>query len=91
MKRLFILCFCLFGLLLSKSFAQKQIFSAPNLKQIIAGHKVVAILPIKVTISYKRLPKNFNAADNAAQEKEEGQICSKGCIPTYYERPIITP
>ena len=50
------------------SLAQKQIFQAPNLKEELAKHKIVAILPFEVTINYKKLPKNFSAEANKAQE-----------------------
>jgi len=68
------------GIVLSVShvFAQKQVFTAPNLKQIIAAHKTVAILPLRVTISYKKLPKNYSDVNNAAQEKEEGINMQQG-------------
>jgi hypothetical protein len=46
----------------------KQIFESPNLKTEIAKHKVVAILPFKVSIKYRKQPKNFNAEANRDQE-----------------------
>lgn len=39
---------------------------------------MVAILPLKVTISFKKFPKNYNVDDNAAQEKEEGTNMQQG-------------
>jgi len=56
----------------------KQIYEAPNLKSIIKSQKIVAILPLKVSISFKRFPKGYNAADNAVQEKEEGLNMQQG-------------
>lgn len=50
-------------------FAQKQIFESPKLKAEIAKHKTVAILPYKVSIKYKKQPKNFNVEANRDQEK----------------------
>ena len=35
----------------------KQIFKAPDFKDSLEKHKVVAILPFKATIAYKRMPK----------------------------------
>lgn len=47
----------------------KQIYSAPNLKETISNQKLVAILPFRVTITYKRTPKNYD--DNANQNEEK--------------------
>ncbi len=47
----------------------KQIFSSSQLNTEIAKHKLVAILPYEVRISYKRQPKNFSAEANRDQEK----------------------
>ena len=47
----------------------KEIYSAPNLKDTISKHKIVAILPYTVSIAYKRPPKNFNADANTEEEK----------------------
>lgn len=49
-------------------FSQKQIFSAPNLKEKISTQKIIAILPFSTTISYKKQPKNFSAEANREQE-----------------------
>ncbi|TCJ12477.1 hypothetical protein EPD60_14470 [Flaviaesturariibacter flavus] len=50
--------------------AAKQIYKSPSFKETIAAHKSIAILPYKATISYKRMPKNFDAAVNEAEEKK---------------------
>ncbi len=47
----------------------KQVFESPKLKEEIAKHKTVAILPFKATITYKKVPKNFDAKANEEQEK----------------------
>ncbi|GGI26865.1 hypothetical protein [Pedobacter mendelii] len=47
----------------------KQIFESPKLNAEKAKHKVVAILPFATKISYKKMPKNFNAEANRDQEK----------------------
>lgn len=47
----------------------KQVFESPKMKEVVATHKTVAILPYKATISYKRLPKNFNAEANKREEE----------------------
>jgi hypothetical protein len=63
--------FYLFILLItSHGFSQKQIFESPKLKTTVAEHKIVAILPFTVTISYKKQPKNFSAEANRDQEKK---------------------
>ena len=49
----------------------KQTYSAPNLKTESAKHKVVAILPFDVSITYKRIPKNY---DSSANKKEEQSL-----------------
>jgi hypothetical protein len=40
------------------------------LKDAVAKHKTVAVLPFTATISYKRLPKNFDAEANKADEQK---------------------
>jgi hypothetical protein len=47
----------------------KQVFTSPKMKSEISMHKTVAILPFNATISYKRVPKNFDAEGNKADEK----------------------
>ena len=49
--------------------SSKQTYKSPNLKDSTAKHKIVAILPFTSTISYKRMPKNFDAAANKEEEK----------------------
>ncbi len=64
------------------SFAQfesaKQIFTSPKIKEVIAKHKTVAILPFKATINYKRMPKNFDAEANKQEEKKLGESMQAG-------------
>ncbi|RZK48809.1 MAG: hypothetical protein EOO99_08870 [Pedobacter sp.] len=56
----------------------KQLFSAPNLKEEISTHKKVAILPLKATIGYKRLPKGFDAEGNRLEEAKLGINMQQG-------------
>jgi hypothetical protein len=49
----------------------KQTYSSPKLKDEIAKHKIVAILPFQASITYKRPPKNY---DDAANKNEELSI-----------------
>ena len=65
--------------------ASKQMFSVPNLKESLVKHKTVAILPFKVTIGYKRLPKGFNAEGNRLEESKNGIIMQQGMF-TYLLR-----
>jgi hypothetical protein len=70
MKKLVLAAFVLFNL---NAFAQegaKQVFESPKMKEAIAKHKVAAILPFTTGISYKRLPKNYDAEGNKQDEKK---------------------
>jgi len=58
--------------LITYSQANMQTFKSPNLKAEIATHKIIAILPIKVTISYKKMPKNFSLEGNKLEEEKQG-------------------
>ena len=63
----------------SLSFAQdKQIYESANMKEIIASHKIVAILPFTATISYRKLPKEFDAAANKEAELKLGYDMQTG-------------
>lgn len=74
-KTLLIIAACCFvGLKASAQFdGTKQIYESPKLKEAVKTHKLVAILPFIVTISYKQPPKDFSAADNQAKENQYGQ------------------
>jgi len=63
----------------------KQIYKAPNYKEILETHKTVAILPFKSTISYKRIPKNFSVEANSEQEKKQSLSFQQGMF-TYLLR-----
>jgi hypothetical protein len=47
----------------------KQVFESPKLKEIIATHKLVAILPFDSKISFRKQPKDFNIEAHAQKEK----------------------
>lgn len=49
-------------------FGQKQIFKVHDLKEKIATHKKVAILPFPTSITYRKQPKNFSPEANREQE-----------------------
>jgi hypothetical protein len=73
-----LLFFCFFSSIYLFGQGAKQTYEAPNLKQTLSTHKIVAILPFRVTISYKKMPKNFDPAGNLQQEKEEGLNMQQG-------------
>lgn len=47
----------------------KQVYEAPTLKTIVAGHKKVAVLPFKAQITYKRPPKGYTPEGNRMEEE----------------------
>jgi hypothetical protein len=49
--------------------SSKQIFESDSFKENIGKHKLVAILPFDVSITYKRPPKNFDADANKEEQK----------------------
>jgi len=59
-------------LFLSNAFCQtsKQVFESPNLKEVIASHKQVAIIPFTATITYRHTPKGVTAESNLADERK---------------------
>ena len=71
MRKIYIILFLILParLAFSQGFeGSKQIFESPELKSTVAQHKLVAILPYDVKISYKKQPKNFNVEANRDQE-----------------------
>lgn len=56
----------------------KQTFSIKGLDDSLASHKTVAILPFKATISYKRLPKNHDPAQQKEEEKTLAENMQQG-------------
>lgn len=70
----------LFIFFITNIFAQKQIFISPNLKEAIGQHRTVAIIPFRVSISYKRTPKNFDAEGNKADEKKSALNMQSGML-----------
>lgn len=48
----------------------KKIFVATNLKEKLANHKTIAILPIISIIRYKNIPKDYNAELNKEKENK---------------------
>jgi hypothetical protein len=87
MKQKILLFICLFTSVFgfSQFDSAKQVFESQNLKQEITTHKTVAVLPFKATISFKRLPKNYNEATNKEDEKNLGTNMQSG-LYTYLLR-----
>lgn len=69
-KKALVIVFILFAGI--QSFAQfegaKQTYSAPNLKTELAKQKLVAIVPFETSITYKRIPKNYDSSANKNEE-----------------------
>lgn len=83
MKNLFVLSFLFFSFL---GYSQeKQIFESPKMKQLIEGHKTVAVLPFKATIAYKKLPKGYSDEAKKTEELSMGSQMQSG-LYTYLLR-----
>lgn len=58
--------------------SSKQVYKISGLKDSLEKHKIVAILPFKATIAYKRIPKNFDLEGNKDEEKKLGINMQQG-------------
>ncbi len=58
--------------------SSKQVYESPKLQQEIVTHKTIAILPYNVSISYKRLPKTYDAQANKEEENNLSQNLQSG-------------
>jgi hypothetical protein len=58
--------------------ASKQEFKSPNLKGLIANAKIVAILPFKANISYKKMPKGVTVENIKEEEKISSTSMQEG-------------
>lgn len=47
----------------------KQVFESPKLKEVIANHKMVAIIPFGSKISFRKPPKDFSMEAHVQKEK----------------------
>jgi hypothetical protein len=75
MKKFLIATILMGFVLFGNSQSAKQIFESPDLKSMLYTAKTVAILPFKVSISYKRMPKNVTLEQIKNNEKaESGQM-----------------
>ncbi|MFZ9386515.1 MAG: hypothetical protein ACO25B_01420 [Chitinophagaceae bacterium] len=81
-KPLFLLvCFLFF---LSDSFSQVfgKVYEIDSLKEIIASHKLVAVIPFNYKITLKKMPKNTTEEDIRRQE-EKGSLSAQNSFYTY--------
>ena len=58
--------------------SNKQMFLAPDIKNVISSHKTVAIIPLKATIYYKKMPKGMDAEMVKNEEKKMGDDMQSG-------------
>lgn len=58
--------------------SSKQVYRIEGLADSLKNHKIVAILPFRATISYKRVPKDFDFEGNKADEKKLGINMQQG-------------
>ncbi|WP_342332147.1 hypothetical protein [Pedobacter sp. FW305-3-2-15-E-R2A2] len=49
----------------------KQVFSSPKLQEAVKTHKLVAILPFEVKMTYKKQPRDFDIETNREKEREK--------------------
>ncbi len=78
MKNLFFLLLFMFAGYFGYSQSTKQIFESPDLKSMVYSAKTVAILPFKVSISYKRTPKDVSLEQIKDNEKAESIQMQQG-------------
>lgn len=78
MRLIFLLFFFSISTFINAQETSKQIFEVPNLKAELYKHKVVAILPFRVSITYKKAPKGYDAEANKADEEKQGVNMQQG-------------
>lgn len=61
-----------------KAQSAKQVFESPDLPSLVSSAKMVAILPFKVSISYKKAPKGMTLEQNKDNEKAESTQMQEG-------------
>jgi hypothetical protein len=78
MKKILFASILVSFVVLGYSQSAKQIFESPDLKNMLYTAKSVAILPFKVSISYKRMPKNVTLDQIKENEKAESSQMQEG-------------
>ena len=66
--------------------AGAQKYTHPEFGEITKSHKVIALLPFRVTIDKKNLPKNVTMEMLAASEKEEGMEFQRQFYARFLQR-----
>ncbi|MBM3416824.1 MAG: hypothetical protein FJY20_10380 [Bacteroidetes bacterium] len=59
-----------------------KIYEVDSLKEIIANHKIVAVIPFNYKITLKKMPKNTTQEDIKLQE-EKGSLSAQNSFYTY--------
>jgi len=59
-----------------------KVYEADSLKQLIAGHKTVAVIPFNYKITLKKMPKGMTQDDIKMQE-EKGSLSAQNSFYTY--------
>lgn len=78
MKKFLIVSILITFTVIGYSQSAKQIFESPELKSMLYTAKTVAILPFKVSISYKRMPKGISLDQIKENEKSESVQMQEG-------------
>lgn len=52
-----------------------KIYEVDSLKEIIANHKIVAVIPFNYKITLKKMPKNTTQEDIKLQEEKRLLVC----------------
>lgn len=58
----------------------KKVYSAANILDIVSKHKIIAVLPFKTSLKYRKIPKNFDEQKN----KEEETVLSYNLQNNFY-------
>jgi len=80
MKKLNLILSTLFTIttIVANAQATKQVYESPKLNSLIGRAKKVAILPLNVSISYKKLPKGVTVENIREDEKKESVQLQQG-------------
>ena len=85
MKKLISLFYFVPAMAFAQFEGSKQTFESPNLTTAIASHRMVAILPFDVRITYRKQPKNLNLEAEREQESKMSTTI-QGSLYTYLLR-----
>lgn len=85
MKRLIILIYFVPLMAYAQIESSKEIYESPKLTRAVATHKIIAIIPFDVKMTYRKLPKNFSLEGKCAQEAKMAESI-QGSLYTYLLR-----